>query len=57
MPRIPSPGNPRNDEARKQLQSKAKKMNPRKFRDAVTRASGAIGGVTTTGKQWNRWSA
>lgn len=56
MPRIPSPGNPRNDEVRKQLQKKAKKTNPRKFRDQLTRASGSVPGVTTTGKQWNRWS-
>ena len=39
-----------------QMRAQEKKMNPRQFRDAVTRADGAVVGVKTETLQWNRWS-
>lgn len=33
-----------------------KSMPQRQFRDALTRANGAIPGVKTNTAQWNRWS-
>ena len=32
------------------------RMSDREFRDALTRANGAITGVKTQTAQWNRWS-
>jgi hypothetical protein len=32
------------------------RMSDREFRDAITRASGAVTGVKTQAAQWNRWS-
>lgn len=55
MRRIPQPTDPRDDAARKVLQEQSKKMDPRQFRDALTRASGSTFGVHTNVKQWNRW--
>ena len=33
-----------------------KRMGDREFREAVTRAKGAVTGVKTNTLQWNRWS-
>ena len=33
-----------------------KRMNGREFRDALTRANGAVVGVKTNATQWNRWN-
>lgn len=33
-----------------------KRMDPRQFRDAVTKASGSVRGIPTDSTQWNRWS-
>ena len=33
-----------------------KRMNRREFRDALTRANGAVVGVKTNATQWNRWN-
>jgi hypothetical protein len=33
-----------------------KQMDPRQFRDAVTKASGSVRGIPTNAEQWNRWS-
>ena len=38
-----------------QLNIQKKRMNGREFRDALTRASGAVVGVKTNATQWNRW--
>lgn len=32
-----------------------KRMGERQFRDALTRAQGAVTGVKTNTMQWNRW--
>lgn len=32
------------------------RMGDKEFRDALTRASGAVTGVKTQTAQWNRWS-
>jgi len=32
------------------------RMSDREFRDALTRANGAVTGVKTQTTQWNRWS-
>jgi hypothetical protein len=32
-----------------------KSMDPRQFRDAITKATGGIRGVPTNATQWNRW--
>ena len=32
------------------------RMSDREFRDALTRANGAVTGVKTQTAQWNRWS-
>lgn len=39
-----------------QLNIQRKRMNGREFRDALTRANGAVVGVKTNATQWNRWS-
>lgn len=39
-----------------QMRAQEKKMNPRQFRDALTRAKGAVVGVKSDTAQWNRWS-
>lgn len=39
-----------------QMRAQEEKMSPRQFRDAVTRAHGAVVGVKTEATQWNRWS-
>jgi hypothetical protein len=33
-----------------------KSMSQRNFRDAVTRANGAVPGIKTNALQWNRWT-
>ena len=55
MPRVPQPTYPRDDAARKVLQKQSKEMNPRQFRDALTRAVGATYGIYTDIKAQNRW--
>lgn len=43
-------------QAAQQLNAQQKKMTPRQFRDAQTRASGAVIGIPTDAKQWKRHS-
>ena len=38
-----------------QLNIQRNRMEPRQFRDALTRANGAVVGVKTNATQWNRW--
>lgn len=39
-----------------QMRNQEKDMEPRQFRDALTRAGSAVVGVKTNTLQWNRWS-
>ena len=38
-----------------QLNIQRNRMESRQFRDALTRANGAVVGVKTNATQWNRW--
>lgn len=51
--------NPESDlptQARIQLSEDSKKTDPRKFRDKLTRADGAVISIPTNATQWNRWN-
>ena len=39
-----------------QLRAQESQMTSKQFRDALTRADGAVVGVKTETLQWNRWS-
>jgi hypothetical protein len=43
-------------ESLNQMNIQRKRMSDRDFRDAVTRAKGAVTGVKTQTAQWDRWS-
>lgn len=40
----------------KKVKSSRVKAKSREFRDALTRATGALRGATTNAKQWGRWT-
>ena len=42
-------------QAHARLNVNSKAMSPVQFRDALTRASGAIRGIPTEQMNWNRW--
>jgi hypothetical protein len=52
---IPNPDDPSKKAARETMQSNVLKGNPRDFRDALTRAKGAVPGIPTEVKLWDRW--
>jgi hypothetical protein len=43
-------------ESMTQMNINRTRMSDREFRDALTRANGAVTGVKTQLSQWNRWS-
>jgi hypothetical protein len=43
------------NQAVEQMMIQEKRMDPREFRDAMTRAKGAIVSIPTGAANWNRW--
>lgn len=56
MPRNLKPSNDVNSDSRKKLLENKASMNPREYRDSLTKATKSIRGIPTNAMQWNRWT-